>query len=201
MTNIVSCPKKYLFKKISLDKHFFWTNFSLSPQTKKKSFLGSYIWKLKAAAFQNTLELYNDQIIWGRNYCVNIDNAVLLPPINALLAQFLDIKTLFAMKKENNHSKWLTPWERYDWDNFFSLVFGCQYKLFLALDFFQHSCHHMVPIYCKALFAMAKIQSSGHDHQAPFWLVVVVVLVLLLGYQAVTWGKNKLPNGQYMLDP
>ena len=47
------------------------------------------------------------------------------------------------------------------------------------------------------LFAMAKIQRIGHVHQAPFWLVVV----LLLGYQAVTRGENKLPYGQYTLDP
>ena len=43
---------------------------------------------------------------------------------------------------------------------------------------------------------MAKIRRIGHDHQVPFW-----VLVLLLGYQAVTRGKNKVPHTQYTLDP
>ena len=28
------------------------------------------------------------------------------------------------------------------------------------------------------LFAMAKIQKIGHDHQAPFWLVVVCIVLL-----------------------
>ena len=45
--------------------------------------------------------------------------------------------------------------------------------------------------------AMAQIRRIGHDHHTPFWGVVVV----LLGYQAVTRGKNKLPHGQYTLDP
>ena len=44
---------------------------------------------------------------------------------------------------------------------------------------------------------MAKISRIGHDHQGPFWLVVVFGL----GYQAVTRGENKLPHGQYNLDP
>ena len=56
---------------------------------------------LKAAAFQNTMELYSDQRISGSNYCVNIYNAVLLPPKNALFALFQDIKRFFAMTKEN----------------------------------------------------------------------------------------------------
>ena len=51
----------------------------------------------------------------------------------------------------------------------------------------------------KDIFAMAQIHRIGHDHHTPFWGVVVVVL--LLGYQAVTRGENKLPHGQYTLDP
>ena len=47
------------------------------------------------------------------------------------------------------------------------------------------------------LFAMAMIQRIGHDHQAPFWLVVLVVL----GNEAVTRGENKLPHAQYTSDP
>ena len=39
------------------------------------------------------------------------------------------------------------------------------------------------------LFAMAQIRRIGHDHQAPFWLVFLVV-----GNHAVTQGKNKLPH-------
>ena len=45
------------------------------------------------------------------------------------------------------------------------------------------------------VFAMAMIQRIGHDHQAPFWLVVLV------GNQAVTRGENKLPHAQYTLGP
>ena len=40
------------------------------------------------------------------------------------------------------------------------------------------------------IFAMAKIQRIGHDHQAPFWVVLVAQ------GQAVTRGENKLPHGQ-----
>ena len=43
---------------------------------------------------------------------------------------------------------------------------------------------------------MAVIQRIGHDHQAPFWLVVLVV-----GNEAVTRGENKLPHPQYTSDP
>ena len=37
-------------------------------------------------------------------------------------------------------------------------------------------------------------------HQAPFW-VFVVVRVVVLGNQAVTRGKNKLPHAHYTSDP
>ena len=42
-----------------------------------------------------------------------------------------------------------------------------------------------------SFFAMAKIRRIGHDHHAPFRMVV---LVLLLRNQAVTRGENKLPH-------
>ena len=45
------------------------------------------------------------------------------------------------------------------------------------------------------LFALAKIQRIGHDHQAPFWHVVVGENL------AVTRGKNKLPHAQYTSEP
>ena len=45
---------------------------------------------------------------------------------------------------------------------------------------------------------MAKIQRIGHDHQAPFLVVIVIVVH---GFQAVTRGKNKLPHAQYTSDP
>ena len=48
------------------------------------------------------------------------------------------------------------------------------------------------------IFAMAKIQRIGHDHQAPVWHVLVVVL---LGNQAVRLSKNKLPHTQYTSEP
>ena len=37
---------------------------------------------------------------------------------------FLDVKPFFTMKKEKHHSKWLTPLERYDWDNLYALFRG-----------------------------------------------------------------------------
>ena len=43
------------------------------------------------------------------------------------------------------------------------------------------------------LFAMAKIRRIGHDHQAPF--------LVLLGISSVTRGENKLPHAQYTPDP
>ena len=45
-------------------------------------------------------------------------------------------------------------------------------------------------------FAMAKIRRIGHDHQAPFWHLVLVV-----EYQALTQSENKLPHAQYTLKP
>ena len=47
---------------------------------------------------------------------------------------------------------------------------------------------------------MAKIQRIGNDHQAPFWHIVLLVL-LLVGNEAVTRGENKLPHEQYTLEP
>ena len=49
------------------------------------------------------------------------------------------------------------------------------------------------------IFAMAKIRRIGHDHHAPFQVVLVVVVLLLLlllhlKNQAVTRGENKLPH-------
>ena len=48
------------------------------------------------------------------------------------------------------------------------------------------------------VFAMAKIQRIGHDHQAPFWHLLVGVVV---ENQAVTRSENKLPHAQYTSDP
>ena len=50
----------------------------------------------------------------------------------------------------------------------------------------------------ESLFSMAKISRIGHDHPAPFQVVVVVDLFL---YQAVLQGENKLLHGQYNSDP
>ena len=44
---------------------------------------------------------------------------------------------------------------------------------------------------------MAQIRRIGHDIQAPFWVVVVLVIQR----QALTQGENKLPQGQFTLDP
>ena len=43
----------------------------------------------------------------------------------------------------------------------------------------------------------------GHDHQAPFLVVVLGVLdvLVLVGFQAVTRGENKLPHDYYTMDP
>ena len=120
MTNIVTFPKKYFLWKFNYTT-FFGQSAPLHPKQKLSFCFGSVILKLKAAAFQNTLELYHDQIIWGRNYCVNLDNAVLLPPQNVLCSLFLDVKPFFTMEKEKHHSRWLTPLERYDWDNLYAL--------------------------------------------------------------------------------
>ena len=59
---------------------------------------------------------------------------------------------IFHKKKAKFHSKWLTPLERYDRYNLFSLVLGCQHILIWALDFFQRSGQHMVPISCKTYY-------------------------------------------------
>ena len=45
------------------------------------------------------------------------------------------------------------------------------------------------------LFAMAKIRRIGHYHQAPFRVVVLnVLVVVLVENQVVTQGGNKLPH-------
>ena len=124
MTGTVLFPKKYNFMKIWLHNFFLDKVVRCTQNNKKYFFSGGVMWKLKVAAFQNTLELYHDQRIWGRNYCVNLDNAVLLPPKNAIFALFLKIKPFFIMKKLNHHSKLLTPLESYDWDNVFALFWG-----------------------------------------------------------------------------
>ena len=59
----------------------------------------SFIWKLKATRFQNPLDLYYDQRIWRRNDFANLDNAVLLPPKNALFAPLLGKKPFLTMTK------------------------------------------------------------------------------------------------------
>ena len=46
---------------------------------------------------------------------------------------------------------------------------------------------------------MVKIQRMGHDHQLDFWVLVVVVLVIW--FQAVTLSENKLPHAHYTSDP
>ena len=46
-------------------------------------------------------------------------------------------KTLFTMKKEKHHSKWLTPLERYDWDNVFALFWGVNLFWFWRKTFFN----------------------------------------------------------------
>ena len=101
----------------------------------------SIIWKLKAPAFQKTLELYHDQIILGRNCCVNLDNAVSLPPRSKLFTLFLNKNPFFTMKKEMTYTigrVWLN--------------LGCQHILILALNFFQRSGHHIIPISWKASY-------------------------------------------------
>ena len=52
----------------------------------------------------------------------------------------------------------------------------------------------------QVLFAMAQTCRIGHDHQAHFWVVLLLVVLVVQG-QAVTQGENKLPHGQYTLDP
>ena len=45
-----------------------------------------------------------------------------------------------------------------------------------------------------SIFVMAKIRWIGHDYQAPFWGVILSYLNFVVGNQAVTQGKNKLPH-------
>ena len=57
----------------------------------------------------------------------------------------------------------------------------------------------MSVFYIFCLFAMTKNQRIVHDHEAPFWHLLVVLL--LLGNQVVTQPQNKLLHGQHTLDP
>ena len=50
---------------------------------------------------------------------------------------------------------------RYDRDNLFSLVLGCQHILIMALDFFQHSGHVMVFVSCKAPLLIKSVSESS----------------------------------------
>ena len=75
---------------------------SLHSQLKRKKLSGIFIWKLTAASFQNTLELYYEQQICLRNSWVNLDGAFLLPLKNALCILFADNnKKLFTIKKKS----------------------------------------------------------------------------------------------------
>ena len=60
----------------------------------------SVIRKLKAAAFQNTLELYQNQLIKGRNFCLKLDNAVLLPLKMPFLLLFWTSSPFYHDKKK-----------------------------------------------------------------------------------------------------
>ena len=97
--------------KVSLHKLFLEQSAPLPPP--KKSFRQFY---LKAEG--HSISEHPGLIPWSknlrRNYCVNLDNAVLLPQKNALVALFLDLKPYITVKKENHNSKWLTQLERYD---------------------------------------------------------------------------------------
>ena len=128
-----SFSKKVQFYENMTTQLFFGQSGPLHPKQQKYFFSGGVMWKLKAAAFQNTLELYHDQRIWGRNNCVNLDNAVLLPPKNALFALLLDIKLFLTMKNLKHCFKWPTPLEWYDRDCLLRLVWGCQLILILAV--------------------------------------------------------------------
>ena len=75
MTNKFAFSKKYLFRKMSLHKLF-----------QSKLLISEH-------------KIHYDQRIWGRNDFANLDNAVLLPPKNALFAPLLDLKPFLTMKK------------------------------------------------------------------------------------------------------
>ena len=62
-------------------------------------------------------------------------------------------------------------------------------------------CQKVRSVFIRCLFAIAQIRRIGHDHQAPFWHLVVVLFVFVLRNKAVRGGENKLPHGQYTLDP
>ena len=66
-------------RKISLHK-LFQSKLKVGTQNPpKKNYFDSFVPKLKAKGFQNTLDLHHDQRIWGRNDFANLDNAVFLP--------------------------------------------------------------------------------------------------------------------------
>ena len=105
--------------------NFFRENCWFAPKTKKMGV--SFIWKLKAKKFQNTLDLHYDQKIWGRNDFANLDSAVLLPKKNALFALLWNIRPFLTIKKWKHCFKWPTPLEWYNRDSLLSLVLGCQH--------------------------------------------------------------------------
>ena len=125
--NKVTFPKKYLFRKMSLHK-LFQSKLLICTQNQKKIWV-SFIWKLRAKHFQNTLDSHYDQRIWVRNDFANLDNAVYLPPKNALFATLLDIHSFLTMKKWKHCFRWPTPLEWYDWDNFIEPGLGVSTNL------------------------------------------------------------------------
>ena len=88
----------------------------------------------------------------GRNSCVNLDNAVLLPPKIALFSPFLTTtkKTFLSMTIKNHHIKWFTPLKTYDLDGRFES--GCERSTYFDLGarFVQRSGYYIRPIICKA---------------------------------------------------
>ena len=126
MTNKVTFPKKNTFLGKYHCQTFSKHIANFHPKLKKNIGV-SFIWKLKAKRFQNTLDLHYNQRIWGRNDFSNLDNAVYLPPKNALFAPLLDIKPFLTMTKIKHCLKWPTILEWYDQDSLLSLVWGCQH--------------------------------------------------------------------------
>ena len=144
--NIYFSTIKYVFSKENFTTQFFKRKLLICTQKNWRNFF----LKLKVKGFQNTLNLHYDQRIWGGKDFASLDNAVLLSPQKCTFCSTSGHKTLSYQNKKKHSFKWTTPLELYNQDSLLSPVWVFQHILILALDFFQQSGHHTVPISCKA---------------------------------------------------
>ena len=121
-TKRFSFPEVYLFRRLSLQKKISEQIAPLPLKPKQIFFSGSFIWKLKAIEFQNTMDLHHDQRIWGKY---------------ALFALLLDIRLFLTITNLSTIQN-----DLHHWNGMTETIISCKasYEVYLAWVPF-HSSH------------------------------------------------------------